>query len=361
MAKFCILNSPISGGNSHYKLSTLLSSIASVLFLITSALFVLTAFRNTLTWHFQKFWGASGNFWQSGWDKILDHFGEDPFTYWYYGSLFVTVGVYWFIGGIYTLLDVFNRPNSLRCYKVQPGTNEPVDLKRILMVILNVLTNQFIVGMIVGLLWYRLMLWRGFPEIKTLPSFHWVLAELSVHILVEEISFYYSHRLLHHRLLYKLIHKKHHEWTAPIAITALYCHPVEHVLSNLLPPFLGVFITGSHVATAYLWFTIAVISTLNAHSGYHWPFFPSPEAHDFHHAKFNQCFGVLGVLDRLHGTHNLFRDSPAYPRHTTLLTLVPARELYPDVPTCRKSAAQAELPLTEDSLLSNHKMVSKVS
>lgn len=51
MAKFCILNSPISGGNSHYKLSTLLSSIASVLFLITSALFVLTAFRNTLTWY----------------------------------------------------------------------------------------------------------------------------------------------------------------------------------------------------------------------------------------------------------------------------------------------------------------------
>lgn len=107
---------------------------------------------------------------------------------------------------------------------------------------------------------------------------------LKTNIFFSAILLYCS-RLLHHRLLYKLIHKKHHEWTAPIAITALYCHPVEHVLSNLLPPFLGVFITGSHVATAYLWFTIAVISTLNAHSGYHWPFFPSPEAHDFHHAK----------------------------------------------------------------------------
>lgn len=30
---------------------------------------------------------------------------------------------------------------------------------------------------------------------------------------------------------------------------------------------------------------MALLSTLNAHCGYHFPFFPSPEAHDFHHQK----------------------------------------------------------------------------
>lgn len=75
------------------------------------------------------------------------------------------------------------------------------------------------------------------------------------------------------------------EWTAPIAITAIYCHPVEHFFSNIFPPFLGVYLIGSHITTAWLWFCLAIMNTLNAHSGYHLPFFPSPEAHDFHHLK----------------------------------------------------------------------------
>ena len=59
----------------------------------------------------------------------------------------------------------------------------------------------------------------------------------------------------------------------------------------------------------YLWNILAILNTLNSHSGYHFPFFPSPEAHDYHHLKFNQCFGVLGILDYLHGTDIQFRES----------------------------------------------------
>jgi len=80
----------------------------------------------------------------------------------------------------------------------------------------------------------------------------------------------------------------------------------------------------------WLWFTLSILTTLSDHSGYHLPFFPSSEFHDFHHLKFNQCYGVTGVLDRLHGTDVMFRKSKSYTRHTLMLTLKPPREAFPD-------------------------------
>ena len=50
-----------------------------------------------------------------------------------------------------------------------------------------------------------------------------------------------------------------------------------------------------------------------------------------HVCRFNWNYGVLGVLDRLHGTDRLFRENEAYKRHNVLLGLTPARQLVPDV------------------------------
>lgn len=46
--------------------------------------------------------------------------------------------------------------------------------------------------------------------------------------------------------------------------------------------------------------------------------------------RFNNCYGVVGLLDRLHGTDQLFRASASYHRHKVLFSLYPASKLVPD-------------------------------
>jgi sterol desaturase/sphingolipid hydroxylase (fatty acid hydroxylase superfamily) len=232
---------------------------------------------------------------QGLWDNFLHIVGEDPFTLWVNGTTILNLVVYWLFGGIYTILNVTNKPAALRRYKMQPGTNEPVDYKKLSRVLVWVLFNQIVVGYVTAWILYKAMSWRGYPEPHHLPSLLQFLSETFFHVLVEEVAFYYSHRLLHTRYLYKFIHKRHHEWTSPIAVTAIYCHPIEHFISNLLPPCLGVFIMGSHILTTWTWFILALFTTLNAHCGYHIPLFPSPEAHDYHHLKYEDC-KIGGVL-----------------------------------------------------------------
>jgi sterol desaturase/sphingolipid hydroxylase (fatty acid hydroxylase superfamily) len=308
----------------------LLSSLKTFIVILSSSIISFIAFRNTLHWYLQRFWGASGDFWESQWAKVLDRFDHNEFNVGVIGTFTVTFCVYWIVGAFYTFVDLTGKPSFLLKYKIQDNSNSyPVTRRQLIRVIRQVIINQIFVGIPFCLIGHYSLRWRGY-EWGKLPTFQWVLLELSICILIEELVFYYSHRLLHNPRIYKYIHKKHHEWTAPIAITAIYCHPIEHIFSNLLPPLLGPLILGSHTATAWLWFTLAILSTLNAHCGYHFPFLPSPEAHDFHHLKFNQNFGVLGVLDRLHGTDSMFRKTKAYERHVMLLSLVPIKELYPD-------------------------------
>jgi hypothetical protein len=46
---------------------------------------------------------------------------------------------------------------------------------------------------------------------------------------------------------------------------------------------------------------VELIETSTVHSGYGF-FGGLAKKHDFHHEKFTVCFGVLGLLDWIHGT-----------------------------------------------------------
>lgn len=127
---------------------------------------------------------------------------------------------------------------------------------------------------------------------------------------------------MHHPKLYARVHKKHHEWHAPIAISVVYTTKIEnlmitagtalvHALLSLVEFKLGLikiklqqgpFLMNPHLVTLYVWYTLVHLRGLKNHCGYHFPWLPTPEDHDYHHMMSNACFGRTLALDWLHGT-----------------------------------------------------------
>ena len=228
-------------------------------------------------------------------------------------------------------------PHALLKYKTQPGKNQPLDPVLFHKAFRRIFFNSFFINIPLAYFGYDAFVRATRPIDSPLPNMLEILVHLIGCVAVEEVGFYYSHRLFHHPLLYKHIHKIHHEWQAPIAMTAVYAHPLEHLVANLGPVLAGPMVCGSHIVTLWIWLVIALFSTASGHSGYHLPFMPSPEAHDFHHLKFTNNFGATGFLDWLHGTDKEYRASVQSKRAHVLLGFASARELVPDPAETKKA------------------------
>ncbi|XP_058116158.1 fatty acid hydroxylase domain-containing protein 2-like [Anopheles ziemanni] len=272
------------------------------------------------------------HFIESKWNQLLDVIGDDPNVLYVWFMTTYTYSFFWVFGMLFVAMDLTGRPRFLRKYKIQPGTNEPLSWDRFKQLALIVLRNQLLFGVPMSYIVFHTckQFVTEIPPVRVLPSLYSIAQDMLVCILAWEIFYYYTHRLLHSRHMYRRFHKQHHEWSSPVALAAMYSHPVEFVLSDLVPVYAGPVIMRSHVFTTLIWFTYVMIDTLTDHSDYHLPLMASSEFHDYHHLNFNQCYGNFGLWDLVHGTAKEFLKKKQFQRHHRLFTLRSAHEWIPD-------------------------------
>ncbi len=102
-------------------------------------------------------------------------------------------------------------------------------------------------------LWYLHTTFSRIPMESDDFIWYHELAKFPFLVIIVDLWFYWTHRLLHVPPLYVWIHKFHHRFKAPTSVASMYANPIEFVLGNLIGVQLGPMIMSTHPYTAYFW------------------------------------------------------------------------------------------------------------
>jgi len=128
---------------------------------------------------------------------------------------------------------------------------------------------------------------------------------LMFYMVLLDMMFYTSHRMFHWvGFLYRNVHRYHHKWYAPYAVSSMASHPVEHLIVNILSAILPIVIfPHTHKYWIYLYVMILPTGSALAHSG----ICGISDTHDLHHQYLRCNYGASISdrfnMDRMMGTY----------------------------------------------------------
>lgn len=121
-------------------------------------------------------------------------------------------------------------------------------------------------------------------------------------LFLSDTMFYWSHRVLHIPMVYRIVHKTHHEHTSPVAWSSFFVHPVELIVTWLFVFLLPALFVRIHAMTFTIYVTTLILSLVKSHCGVKIGRY-SATHHDMHHESARGNFGSdLGVWDAICGT-----------------------------------------------------------
>jgi sterol desaturase/sphingolipid hydroxylase (fatty acid hydroxylase superfamily) len=139
------------------------------------------------------------------------------------------------------------------------------------------------------------------------------IVEITIRLIIggilSSVFFYYTHKLLHHKLLYGPIHKQHHIFNNPLSVVSIYGHHIEFILSNCTSLFLAPYLAGLSTNLIMSYSFLGLTNVIVTHTSYKFDnsildlFFGNSYFHYIHHAKFNYNYGLNSkFMDMIHGT-----------------------------------------------------------
>jgi Delta7-sterol 5-desaturase len=228
----------------------------------------------------------------------------------------MTVGdAFWYAvmaGSAYLLCHVLFK-NVLRHRRI---SDRPIVRFQISREILQSLRSLAIFGCIGGVIYFLALC--GLTSFYRRVDEHgwtWYVVSIALMILLHDAWFYWTHRLMHHRRLFRLFHRTHHLSINPTPWAAYAFSPLEAVVQGSIGILIAVLIPVH--PSAFLPFMLWQISfNVLGHNGYEvhprWLLrtplgylLNSPTHHSLHHEKFRGNYSLyFNIWDRLMGTNH---------------------------------------------------------
>ncbi len=219
---------------------------------------------------------------------------------------------YFLIAGLSFLLLylVFNK--KIAHQKIQQRYPLQADYRR--EILYSILTMLIFTGIVFGLLFV--------PAVKQHTTFYkeinkygWLYFWLAFPLMffMHDVYFYCTHRLMHHKKLFRIFHLLHHKSTNPSPWAAYAFHPLEALVEAGIF-FIFLFTIPMHPLHIGLFFLFMIVYNIYGHTG--WEMYPKNFSrhwlgrwintsinHNQHHQYFKGNYGLYTLIwDRLFGT-----------------------------------------------------------
>ncbi|MDV7699415.1 sterol desaturase family protein [Chryseobacterium soli] len=146
-------------------------------------------------------------------------------------------------------------------------------------------------------------------------SIAWLITSIPIGMFMHDTYFYWLHRLLHHKKIFRHVHLVHHQSNNPSPFSSYSFHILEAIGEGLIIPLL-LFIIPLHPIAIYSFIFFSFIINVYGHLGYEiapkwfrksflFNILNTSVYHNMHHSKFHGNYGLyFRFWDKIMHTEN---------------------------------------------------------